>query len=128
MSEQNSDWNILSSDVEIKDKISLVEKKIEDLEEKIDLIQEDNKLIISLLKENRDLYITAINNVGEKEDKNFKELKPLIKDTQYTFENYPTIMLNRITNRYWRNNYLTTPNLSFTSFNNDNDIDIDIDK
>ena len=131
MSELSNDWSIISSDSEylkkqlisLNKKISFIQKKLEDKEiltKKIEKLEQDNNLIISMLKENRELYLRAINEVGEKEDKNFNELKPLIKDNNFNFS-YPTSIVDRISNRYWRTNYTTTPNISIVQLNNDLD-------
>ena len=131
MSELNNEWSIISSDSEylkkqlslINKKMNIIQQKLEENEEifkKINKLEEDNNMIISMLKENRELYIRAINEVGEKEDKNFNELKPLIKDTNFNFT-YPTSIIDRLSNRYWRTNYTTTPNISIVQFNNDMD-------
>ena len=131
MSELNNEWSIISSDSEylkkqlnsLNKKISFIQKKLEDKEEltkKIEKLEEDNNLIISMLKENRELYLRAISEVGEKEDKNFNELKPLIRDNNFNFS-YPTSIVDRLSNRYWRTNYTTTPNISIVQLNNDLD-------
>lgn len=131
MSELNNEWSIISSDSEyfkkqlnsLNKKLSFIQKKLEDKEEltkKIEKLEEDNNLIISMLKENRELYLRAISEVGEKEDKNFNELKPLIKDNNFNFS-YPTSIVDRLSNRYWRTNYTTTPNISIVQLNNDLD-------
>ena len=130
MSELNNEWSIISSDSEylkkqlnsLNKKLSFIQKKLEDKEEltnKINKLEEDNNLIISMLKENRELYLRAISEVGEKEDKNFNELKPLIKDN-FNFS-YPTSIVDRLSNRYWRTNYTTTPNISIVQLNNELD-------
>lgn len=131
MSELNNEWSIISSDSEylkkqlnsLNKKLSCIQKKLEDKErltKKIEKLEEDNNLIISMLKENRELYLRAISEVGEKEDKNFNELKPLIKDNNFNFS-YPTSIVDRLSNRYWRTNYTTTPNISIVQLNNDLD-------
>ena len=124
MSELNNDWSVINSDNEnIKKNLQELNTKfiefgdiLKSLQLKINSIQCDNKTILKYLEENRELYISAINSVGEKEDNNFNQLKPLIEENKFYFQD-PSIM-TRITNGYWRNNFLTTPNLSLSSLNN----------
>lgn len=124
MSELNQEWSVINSDNEnikknlqtLNTKFTAFEEILKSLETKIDKISLDNQTILKYLEENRDLYISAINSVGEKEDNNFNQLKPLIEENKFNFHD-PNIM-SRVTNSYWRNNFLTTPNLSFSVLNN----------
>jgi len=124
MSELNQEWSVINSDNEnikknlqtLNTKFTAFEEILKSLETKLDKISSDNQTILKYLEENRDLYISAINSVGEKEDNNFNQLKPLIEENKFNFQD-PNIM-SRITNSYWRNNFLTTPNLSFSVLNN----------
>ena len=108
------DWDIIAPK---KNKLSLIEKKLEKIEK-------TNNIIIEMLKENRDLYLKALDDVTKKEDENLeeiREIKPIIIN-----QNKPGLInclennnnnhyIDRLTNRFWRNDYLTTPNLSFSN-------------
>ena len=80
-------------------RIDNIEKKMETLESKLDLI-------ILLLKQNRKLYTQALKQVEEKEDKTYNEVKNKTKSQ--------TLDINRISNMIWRGG-ITTPNLSINA-------------
>ena len=115
----SNDWDIITPN---KSRLSNIEKKIEEIEK-------SNNIIIEMLKENRELYLKALNEVNKKEEENLeeiRELKPIIIN-----QNKPSLLdcigdnnlesnvgyIDRLSNRVWRNNYLTTPNISLSNFN-----------
>ena len=99
----NIEWDLIENKKteysKTSQKINALEKKMESMDSKLDLI-------ILLLKQNRKLYTQALKQVEEKEDKTYNEVKNKTKSQ--------TVDINRISNLIWRGG-LTTPNLSINT-------------
>lgn len=114
-------WEIINDnkDIEIiKGVLKKLMKENKLLMEKLNNIETTNNKIVDILQENRHLYLKQFNEVVDKEEKNYNEIKPFIKNSLNI--NSPMI-IDRLSNVYMRNPYLTTPNLSLKKIlNNSN--------
>ena len=99
----NIEWDLIENK---KTEYSKTSQKIEALEKKMESMDSKLDLIILLLKQNRKLYTQALKQVEEKEDKTYNEVKNKTKSQ--------TVDINRISNLIWRGG-LTTPNLSINT-------------
>ena len=99
----NIEWDLIENK---KTEYSKTSQKIEALEKKMESMDSKLDLIILLLKQNRKLYTHALKQVEEKEDKTYNEVKNKTKSQ--------TVDINRISNLIWRGG-LTTPNLSINT-------------
>ena len=99
----NIEWDLIENK---KTEYSKTSQKIDALEKKMESMDSKLDLIILLLKQNRKLYTQALKQVEEKEDKTYNEVKNKTKSQ--------TVDINRISNLIWRGG-LTTPNLSINT-------------
>ena len=99
----NIEWDLIENK---KTEYSKTSQKIDGLEKKMESMDSKLDLIILLLKQNRKLYTQALKQVEEKEDKTYNEVKNKTKSQ--------TVDINRISNLIWRGG-LTTPNLSINT-------------
>jgi len=107
---QNSDWDIVDLNKDIPKKVSQkILSKIKVVEDKIDNIE---KMNLKIIDQNNKL-ITLL----ESQNSN-KGLKCLLNNKK---NNQPDMFINRLTNTAWRQNYITTPNLSISNLNYLND-------
>jgi hypothetical protein len=106
---QNSDWDIVDLNKDIPKKVSQkILSKIKIVEDKIDNLEQINLKII----DQNNTLITLMESL-----KSNKGLKCLFNKT-----NQPGMFVNRLTNTAWRQNYITTPNLSVSNLNHLNEI------
>ena len=101
----NIEWDLIENK---KTEYSKTSQKIDALEKKMESMDSKLDLIILLLKQNRKLYTQALKQVEEKEDKTYNEVKNKNKNKSQTVD------INRISNLIWRGG-LTTPNLSINT-------------
>ena len=95
----------------IEDKLNKIDQIVDNLTTKYQELEASNQVIIDFLKENRSLYIEALNNVEQNETKNYNEIKPYIKNYNTT-PLLDNLNYNRFLNFSWRNSRLTTtPNI-----------------
>ena len=116
----SDNWEIINDNKDIEIIKGVLKKLIKEnklLMEKLNDIETTNNKIVDILQENRHLYLKQFNEVVDKEEKNYNEIKPFIKNSLNI--NSPMI-IDRLSNVYMRNPYLTTPNLSLTKILNDN--------
>tara|TARA_B100000575_G_C22670265_1_gene408921 strand:- start:122 stop:541 length:420 start_codon:yes stop_codon:yes gene_type:complete len=116
----SDNWEIINDNKDIEIIKGVLKKLIKEnklLMEKLNDIETTNNKIVDILQENRHLYLKQFNEVVDKEEKNYNEIKPYIKNSLNI--NSPMI-IDRLSNVYMRNPYLTTPNLSLTKILNDN--------
>ena len=107
---QNSDWDIVDLNKDIPKKISQkILSKIKVVEDKIDNIEKMNLKIID--QNNKLITLLESQNLN-------KGLKYLLNNKK---NNQPDMFINRLTNTTWRQNYITTPNLSISNLNYLND-------
>lgn len=108
---KNSNQDINEKMKKIEDKLDSIDDIINKLYKKYEELDESNNVIIDFLKENRGLYIEALNNVEQNETKNYNEIKPFIKNYSTT-PMLDNLNYNRFLNFSWRNSRLTTtPNI-----------------
>ena len=116
----SDNWEIINDNKDIEIIKGVLKKLIKEnklLMEKLNDIETTNNKIVDILQENRHLYLKQFNEVVDKEEKNYNEIKPFIKNSLNI--NSPMI-IDRLSNVYMRNPYLTTPNLSLTKILSDN--------
>ena len=107
---QSSDWDIVDLNKDIPKKVSQkILSKIKIVEDKIDNLEQMNLKII----DQNNTLITLI----ESQNSN-KGLKCLLNNKK---NNQSDMFINRLTNTAWRQNYITTPNLSISNLNHIND-------
>ena len=113
-----------TKDLSIKiDKINSKLESIDDVIDKLNRLYQDldkkNDIIIEFLKENRNLYVSALNNVTETEKNNYNEIKPYIMNTASNTPVFDSINYNRFLNFSWRNSRLTTTPNIIANLNNE---------
>ena len=99
----NYEWDLIDSK---KTTLKVFGEKIENLDKKMESLEDKLDSIILLLKQNRKLYTQALKQVEEKEDKTYNEVKNKSKSQ--------ALDINRVSNLIWRGG-ITTPNLSINT-------------
>ena len=99
----NYEWDLIDNK---KTTLKVFGEKIENLDKKMESLEDKLDSIILLLKQNRKLYTQALKQVEEKEDKTYNEIKNKSKSQ--------ALDINRVSNLIWRGG-ITTPNLSINT-------------